>query len=67
VRLHSLLRYAARMKRRAPSTDASFPMRVVPGMQSARFYTLVPQELWSQDFLLVAQPDDLLKAHSIQW
>ena len=77
VRLHSLLRYAARAGGRTHVGYISSPSypedRTVrdqledSASEGERFYTLVSQDLWSQDFLLVAEPSELLEPYLIKW
>lgn len=67
ARLHSLLHYAAREQRREHTSVVG--MEAVRGLGEAgrRAYTLVPQALYSQDFLLVAQMHQIEQPYLIRW
>jgi len=66
-RLHSLLRYAARVKGRKHTSRVGMDALDGMGQGGLRLYTLVSQGLWAQDFLLVAQQHELLQPYLVNW
>lgn len=67
VRLHALLRYAARVRKREHTSRIGMDAVGGQGVGGRRLYTLVSQELWAQDFLLVAQPHEILQPYLVNW
>ncbi len=69
-RLHSLLRFPMRDKRRLDTASLSVDDRKrvgQGGLQGDPLYTLVSQGLWAQDFLLLAHPHEISQAYLVQW
>ncbi len=67
VRLESLLRYSARVARRTPTPRRTYAELEEAMRRGQHYYSLVSQALWSQDFLLVAQPHELLQSYLVEW
>ncbi len=67
ARLHSLLRYAARETNREHTSVVGMDAIRGLGEGGRRAYTLVPQALWSQDFLLVTQPHQIEQPYLTRW